>query len=349
MRDLQMLRLAAFVSTTLLVGAPVAADAHSTPRPLSPAVVPVTIQGGQGATTGARPMVEVRVGNSKPVPVLLDTGSTGLQIYAPKVNTAPGGGVTATAQRDSITYAGGHRFVGVVARAVIRIGGQATAAKVPFGLVERASCIPSKPACDAAGGVSRPMSDGAYGILGIGMSKNRQGLFSPILGLAGARGRSWSLHLKGRSGALVLGARIPSASRTSSTVPLRSQGTSGGHPAWADAQARLCDSVGNIRACVPGLFDSGTFTMQLWGSPLNTAPTQTGTNRVRAGTPVAVSLPGATKPFWSYRAGVTKSRNTLSVERSRSTPFVNYGVQAFYAFTITYDETRGRITLASTS
>jgi hypothetical protein len=107
--------------------------------------------------------------------------------------------------------------------------------------------------------------------------------------------------------------------------------------------------VGNIRACVPGLFDSGTFTMQLWGSPLNTAPTQTGTNRVRAGTPVAVSLPGATKPFWSYRAGVTKSRNTLSVERSRSTPFVNYGVQAFYAFTITYDETRGRITLASTS
>jgi hypothetical protein len=37
------------------------------------------------------------------------------------------------------------------------------------------------------------------------------------------------------------------------------------------------------------------------------------------------------------------------VERSRRTPFVNYGVQAFYAFTITYDETRGRITLASTS
>ena len=64
---------------------------------------------------GARPMVEVRVGNSKPVPVLLDTGSTGLQIYAPVVNTAPGGGVTVTTKRDSITYAGGHRFVGVVA------------------------------------------------------------------------------------------------------------------------------------------------------------------------------------------------------------------------------------------
>ena len=87
MRDLQKLRRATLVSTVLLVGAPVAADA--VPRPLSPAVVPGAIQGGQGTTTGARPMVEVRVGNSKPVPVLLDTGSTGLQIYAPAVNTAP--------------------------------------------------------------------------------------------------------------------------------------------------------------------------------------------------------------------------------------------------------------------
>jgi hypothetical protein len=79
--------------------------------------------------------------------------------------------------------------------------------------------------------------------------------------------------------------------------------------------------------------------MQVWGIPLNTAPSEAGTNRVVTGTPVAVSLPSATTPFWSYRVGVTKSKDTLTVERSRRTPFVNYGVQAFTAFTIAYDET----------
>jgi hypothetical protein len=341
------LLLATLVSTIMFVSGQIAAEAHPSQMPVAPVMVPVTIQGGQGTATGARPMVEVRIGNSKPVPVLLDTGSTGLQIYAPVVNTAPGAGVTVTSQRDAITYAGGHRFIGVVARAVIRIGRQATATNVPFGLVEQASCIPSKPACDAAGGVSQPMKDGAYGILGIGLNKNRQGLFSPILGMPGQRGRTWSLHLKGKSGALVLGARIPSGPRAAATVQLRNQGTSGGHSAWADSQVRLCDTVGAIHACVPGLFDSGTYTMQLWGNPLNTAPSDAGTNRVLTGTLVAVSLPGATAPFWSYRAGVTKSKDTLTVERSRNTPFVNYGVQAFYAFTIASDETDGRMTLRS--
>jgi hypothetical protein len=343
------LLLATLVSATTFVGAPVAAYAHPTKRPVAPVVVPVTIQGGQGTATGARPMVEVRVGNSKPVPVLLDTGSTGLQIYAPVVNTAAGEGVSVTSQRDAITYAGGNRFVGVVARAVIRIGHQATVTNVPFGLVERTSCIPSKPACGAAGGVSQPMKDGAYGILGIGLNKNRQGLSSPILGMPGRLGRIWSLHLRGKSGALVLGARIPSGPRAAATVQLGNQGTSDGHIAWADSRVRLCDTVGASHACVPGLFDSGTFTMQLWGSPLNTAPTEPGTNRVVPGTAVAVSLPGAATPFWSYRAGVTKSKDTLTVERTRSTPFVNYGVQAFYSSTIAYDENRGTITLVSTT
>ncbi len=345
------LLLAAVAAATTSMGVLSAAGAHSTPKtgPPAPVKVPVKIQGGQGTVNGARPMVEVRVGNSKPVPVLLDTGSTGLQIYAPVVNTGPGGGVTVTAKRDSITYAGGHRFVGVAAHAVVRIGSQATATSVPFGLVQHASCIPSKPNCDAAGGVSQPMKDGAYGILGIGLNKNPQGLFSPILGMPGRLGRTWSLHLKGGSGTLVLGAGTPVGPRAAATVQLRSQGASAGHTAWADSRVRLCDTVGPVQACVPGLFDSGTYSMQLWGSPLNTAPVKPGTRTVAAGTRVAVSLPGATAPIWRYRAGVTKSKDTLTVEPSRHTPFVNYGVQAFYAFTISYDEVHGKLTVVHAS
>jgi hypothetical protein len=335
----------ALVSAIVLLAAPVAA-AHPGSKPSGPASVPITIVGGQGSATGARPTVDVRVGDSKPVPVLLDTGSTGLQIYAPAVNTNPGRGVTVSSQRDSITYSGGTRFTGVQARAVIRIGHQPTALSVPFGLVQQASCVPSKPNCGAAAGVFHPMLDGTYGVLGIGMTKNRQGLFSPILAMPGRLGHTWSLHLAGNAGVLMLGARIPSGPGVAATVQLRSEGTSGGHNAWADSSVSLCDAVGTIRACVPGLFDSGTFQMQLWGSPLDTAPTEPGTNRVLAGTPVSVSLPGAA-PFWAFNAGVTKSKDTVTVKRGNAPPFINYGVQAFYAFTISYDERSGTVTLRS--
>lgn len=337
--------VSALVSMTVLLAAAVA-DADSGSKRSGPVSVPITIVGGQGTPTGAHPIVKVRVGNSKPVPVLLDTGSTGLQIYAPAVDTGPGGGVTVTSQRDSITYRGGTRFVGVQAQAVIRIGHESTATTVPFGLVQEASCTPSKPACGTAGGVSQPMPDGTYGVLGIGLSKNHQGLFSPILGMPGRLGRSWSIHLRGSSGALVLGARIPSGPRAAATVQLQSLGASGRHTAWADQKVRLCQTVGTVHACVPGLFDTGTFSMQLWGSPLNTAPTEPGTSHLVTGTPVAVSLPGATTPFWAFNAGVTKSKDTVTVESGPHAPFVNYGVQGFYAFTIAYDETQGTLTLA---
>jgi Protein of unknown function (DUF3443) len=336
----------ALLCAAALVAAPAApAAARAGSKPPRPVSVPITIVGGQGTAGGARPMVRVRVGNSKAVPVLLDTGSTGLQIFAPAVNTNPGGGVMVSTRRDSITYSGGTRFTGVQAQAVIRIGRRTTALSVPFGLVQHASCIPSKPNCGASGGVSRPMPDGSYGVLGIGMSQNQQGLFSPILGMPGRLGRTWSLHLRGRGGVLVLGAQIPSGRHAAATVQLRSQGPSGGHTAWADSRVRLCDAVGAVQACVSGLFDSGTFQMQLRGAPLNTAPTQSGTNRVLAGTPVSVSLPGSSTPFWAFNAGVTKSKDTVTVKPGSGTPFVNYGVQAFYAFTIAFDETKGTVTL----
>jgi hypothetical protein len=50
-------------------------------------VVPIEVEGGQGSARGAHPVVEVRVGRSKQVPVLLDRGSVGLHIFAPAVST----------------------------------------------------------------------------------------------------------------------------------------------------------------------------------------------------------------------------------------------------------------------
>src|ERR1700677_3326048 len=70
----------------------------------SPSRVPITILGGQGTQSGARPTVEVRVGHSSPVPVLLDTGSSGLHLFGSAVPTRPGSGGTLTSHRADITY-----------------------------------------------------------------------------------------------------------------------------------------------------------------------------------------------------------------------------------------------------
>jgi hypothetical protein len=306
--------------------------------------VPVSVLGGQGTAEGARPVIAVRVGNSPAVPVLVDTGSSGLHIFDNVVDTSPGSGVSLTSQKADITYSGGHRFVGVVADAVITMGSSATKMPVPFAYVERAFCIASKPTCPASGGIPGFEQSGMYGILGIGTQESDGGIISPILGMGGARGARWSLHLSGAAGTLTLGARLPH-SRAATTVEMTRIGTSAGSALWADSRLPLCVHVGAVSNCVSGLFDSGTYTMQVSGPGLDRAPTIPGTDQVEGGTPVTISLEGATTPFWSFAAGTIKSKDLVTVKPDHGA-FINSGVQAFYDFTVTYDDVTGQIRLS---
>ena len=54
--------------------------------------MPVTVLGGQGEPGGSSPTVEITVGGWGPIPVVLDTGSSGLHVFAGAVNAATGGG-----------------------------------------------------------------------------------------------------------------------------------------------------------------------------------------------------------------------------------------------------------------
>lgn len=306
-------------------------------------VVPVAVIGGQGTHGGANPIVEVRIGNWGPVPVLLDTGSSGLHIFAGAVNG--GSGVTVTTRKSNITYAGGYRFDGVVASGVVTLGTQATSGPASFALVYKASCIASNPGCAASGGIAGFESDrDVDGILGIGMESSGGGIISPILGMPGGLGDTWSLHLHGTSGRLILGAAIPSGSRAEVTNDMKSDGSAGGRNLWADDRLPLCVSGGSERECVHGLFDSGTPSAQISGPRLDRVPTLFGTSQVLAGTPMTVAKRGAASPFWSFTAGTTKSSDLVRVMNGQG-PFFNSGVQAFYDFTITYAEAAGSITL----
>jgi Protein of unknown function (DUF3443) len=328
-----------------MVLAPIAAGAAESAATVArPAVVPVSVRDGQGTALGARPTVMVRVGRSKPVPVLLDTGSSGLRIFDSAVATGPGSGVKLTTRRSAITYAGGHRFTGVVATAVVTIGSSATSAPVSFADVQRAYCTPQKPTCPAAGGMAGFERTGGYGILGIGTQPGGGGLLSPILGMPAPRRSRWSLHLEGGSGSLVLGARLPAA-KSATAIPMVPIPSAPGAHLWADSRLPLCVGVGADHQCGRGLFDSGTYTMQVSGPAVDSVPTVAGTDHVSGGLPVTLSLPGARAPFWSFSTGTTKSKNLVTITARRGS-FVNSGVQAFYAFTVTYDDVAGRIWLS---
>ncbi len=306
--------------------------------------VPVSVVGGQGQPGGASPTVQITVGGWGPLTVVLDTGSSGLHVFAGAVNA--GSGVDVTNQTSNITYSGGYRFNGVVASAVLRIGGATTTGPVSFALVQSASCIASKPDCAAAGGIAGFESDrGVDGILGIGMQSSGGGVTSPILGMAGPLGRRWSLHLDGNSGQLVLGAHVVGSGHPVARFQLQPDGTSAGHSLWADSQIPLCVSTGSIDGCVPALFDSGTPEAQISGSPLNQTPIVPGTSQVVSGTPIAVSSSGG-PAFWSFTAGSEESADLVRVITDRGA-FFNSGVQAFYDFTITYNAKKGRVTLST--
>jgi hypothetical protein len=331
----------ASASSSSAASASSAASSSSSSRPV---VVPVRVLDGQGTALGARPTVEVRVGKAKPVPVLLDTGSSGLRLFDTAFSTGPGSGVQVTAKRSVITYAGGHRFTGVVAKAVVTMGSSATSGPVAFTDVERAHCIPAKPSCPAAGGMAGFEAAGEFGILGIGTQRGG-GVTSPILGMPGRRGQRWSLHLVGGSGSLILGAALP-APKKATAIPMARIPSVSEPSLWADSRLPLCVGVGGADQCGRGLFDSGTYTMQISGPGFAPVAVVTGTNHVSGGLPVSVGMPGARKPFWTFTSGATKSKNLVTVVARRGA-FVNTGVQAFYAFTITYDDSTGRIWLST--
>jgi hypothetical protein len=289
----------------------------------------------------------VKVGNGAIVPVLLDTGSSGLRIFDTAVPSGSKSGVAISTEPSDIRYAGGHRFTGVVATAFITIGSQRTARPVEFGLVQSASCARRKPGCPAAQGMAGFEKYGGYGILGIGTESSGGGIVSPLLAMPGTLSDSSSLHLKARAGQLVLGAPLPRPSAIAATLPMKQIGaTPGGRRLWGEDRVALCLTIGSATGCAPGLLDSGTYTLQAYGQPFDEVPTVA--RRVRSGIAVSVRRAGAKQSFWRFSTGSTKSENLVTMRGDKKL-FVNTGVQAFFAFIVTYNDLRGRVLLVRSS
>ena len=291
---------------------------------------------------GARPTITVRVGNGPRVPVLLDTGSTGLHIYSDGVRLGPRSGVTLTAHPDSATYFDGTVQRGLIGRARITIGRVTTATAVPFGLVNFVGCVHELP-CPGAEGIHGRIARGEYGILGIGLRRSADKLGNPLLALPRADGRTWSVALHGSRGSLTMGA--PDPLHPLARFPLARDGRDpSGRRAWKDDKARVCWATVWLRGagCEPTVFDTGSETMFWYGGLMSHATTYPGSILVEPGTYIAAWQPGSSQGFWSFTAGTDFSRDTvLALNLGR--PGVIADVQAFLTFRITYDANRGEI------
>jgi hypothetical protein len=116
--------------------------------------------------------VPVSVGGSR-VEAMLDTGSFGLRVLA---GALPPGQYAPTQIQRNFSFASGAQFRGMIATAVVGIGGASTGAAVPIQVVGQVDCVARMPNCPAS-----RVSPSRYGIGGNGLGGEG---FQAILGLS---------------------------------------------------------------------------------------------------------------------------------------------------------------------
>jgi hypothetical protein len=135
--------------------------------------VEVPIYQSQLADGTIRYWVYVRIGDSAPIPAMLDTGSFGLRVLASALSPSDYGD---TGIERRFAFGSGVALHGSLATAVVAIGDATTGVPVYFQLVRSVGCVPRKPDCPAA-----RVSPGDFRIGGDGLPG--QG-FAAILGLS---------------------------------------------------------------------------------------------------------------------------------------------------------------------
>jgi hypothetical protein len=285
--------------------------------------------------SGQSGIVDISVGRSAPMTVMLDTGSVGLRLWGGR----PAGIRLSTTIVD--TFLEGTRVPGLVGKAPMSLGGVTTTLDVPFQLVNTDNPY-----------IQQWKRLGVVGILGVGVGSGA--LTNPLVAMPGSLGLRWSVHFARttsdagrRQGALVLGAEAPTDATMHFALPYIGLNVNGAR-LWDDHAADGCWTFGDgPPQCVPTWFDSGFTVMRLKGRTFSRVP-QTASNLVRSGTPVRLSASGSAFVGHRFVAGDTGSRNLVRViPRGRAT--INTGNSFYFDFTVTYDVATGDLHLSDPS
>ena len=143
--------------------------------------------------------IPVTVGGNGPVKAMLDTGSFGLRILA---QATPPDSYTTTGVQRTYAFQSGASLHGIIAEALVDIGGAAAQAPIPIQVVQSVDCVPAKPACPVSKVSARDYLIGGDGLAGegfpaiIGLSLRSAGVVPAAnnpLGLIGVR--TWIITL----------------------------------------------------------------------------------------------------------------------------------------------------------
>lgn len=326
---------------SFLAFTPASADTFAsdvTPQPPTEAAkTPVTVAVpirtiATPGTSGQSGIIEMRVGSSAPISVMLDTGSVGLRLWS---GVRPG--MTMTAKKVT-SPTGGQNVPGLLGSAPMTIGGVATTLDVPLQLINTTNPY-----------INGWKARGVSGILGIGVGSGD--LTNPLVALPGELGLRWSVHFtrnqadtSGRVGALILGAAPPGNADMHFRLPYVGVNVNGAR-LWDDHAADGCWTFGTPREyCVPTWFDSGFTGMRVKGRMFSSLPTAAG-NQLRPGTRVGLAAGSSAFTADTFRAGNSASRNLARVTPSGEST-INTGNSFYFEYTVTYNVSTGDLYLS---
>lgn len=326
--------IAAVIIAPTAVGDDTVDAETSTAEPIQVSVPVYTTPGPNN--TGQLGIVNIRVGRSAPMRVILDTGSIGLRLFPGALDRYRTGArvtqqtVTSPDQTGNLT--------GVIASAPISIGGLTTTRDIRFQVTKNTSSW-----------VQQWVSRGVYGILGVGTGAGP--LPNPLLALPGGTGDRWSIHYGGEPaarvpgrGSFILGANAPTNALATFQMP--PAGPNGyGSMLWDDHNTQACWGIGQRRpTCIDTWFDSVADRLTLIGPYFAGVP-RTADGFAKSGVEVSLSDPGSAFEASRFRTGQTPSVNLTKVT-PKGPLQVNTGNWLYYEFTVSYDTVTGTISLS---
>lgn len=281
------------------------------------------------------------------MPVLLDTGSTGLHIVSSALGNSQ---LNVTTTNSTESYADGTQYTGVLASAPVNFGssgGVATSGPISFQSITSVGCVSSKPECPAAGGASELIQRGLYGTMGVSLSPSagvNAPLYSPLLQIPGGSTGFSIAYQSTAAGTITVGAET-GRSLGGVTLPLTAASPStyaNGSGAWNVASGQACWTVsGSGPVCGATTFDSGTPATGVEASDFPGLDVS-GQN-FPAGASVTVSATKGGTPFWSFTSGTTENSNVVTTTAPAASLVATTGNPFFYSGAVTYDSGIGQI------
>ncbi len=302
--------------------------------------------------SGGLPTIEVRLGNDRPVRLLLDTASVGIRVLSNDLAVDPRSSIVVGKTKDDVTFTDGVRLTGVVARTTVKLGALKIP-NIPFQYVTSTSCSSSE-GCPEFTGNGHETIDGIFGT-SVSPPLRSDPTINALMKLPSSYNGRWRINygrpLQGSStGTLILGAAIPD--HPAAVIALKpSEGKRAiGIRYWNDSPQMCWSFSSSFRYCGPSRFDSGSDEMYMQSDPL---PSSLGITSTMVPTQIPpgieVSLYAArpqSRSFWSYTTGDTPDFDSAEALLASPT-FFDSGVQAFYDMDFIYDVSAGKLVVVN--